>query len=173
MRRTEGTTVSYLTKKPFGIPLLFLLAMGNWGNTPSPPLDPNAPPPVGNDGELVLEGDGERTVYLVQTARMSKGTLRIEGEKVDGRAQFVMILDLTDALSDGQVLDTHAMRQTALTVRSSSHLVDPGGSERPISGGSIKVRHANGSGPWEVDGDVELSTGMGPLGGTLKARVRA
>jgi hypothetical protein len=109
----------------------------------------------------------------VQTARLSEGALRIEGEKVDGKAQFVLILDIAEAIYDGQALDTQAMRQATLTVASGSYLVDLSGSERPISGGTIKIRQASGNGPWEVDGDADLSTAMGSLGGTLEARVKA
>lgn len=153
--------MAFFSNRSLGLPLLVLLAMGNWGNTPSPPLDSNAPDPVGNEGELVLDGE----TYLIQSARLSGGSLSLLGERVGGNPRF----SLSATFSGGDV-DAESLRGASLGVDSGTVEVD--GDQRAISGGSIKLSSASGSGPWEVDGEVVLNSSQGSLQGTLRARVQ-
>ena len=50
--------------------LFYLLAMGNWVGSYSPPVDESAPEAVGNAGTLTLEGDGENLEFSLQPLRL-------------------------------------------------------------------------------------------------------
>lgn len=165
-RDEEVCWMRKLSFSRFGLPMLALLAMGSWGNTPTPPLDSGAPGPVGNDGELTLEADGERETYLVQSALLTGDSLRVEGESVGGRPQFSLTLSLPGGFVEGD-----SLRSATLSV-TSGHLVCDG-EERSIGGGSLTISSASGSGPWEIDGEVALDDGSDTFwSGRLQARVR-
>lgn len=148
---------------------LLLMAMGSWGNTPSPPLDSEAPDPVGNEGELQLDVGDERATYLIQSAHLSDGALLLEGESVGGQPLFVLSAQLPREAFDGKNLDTRAVRSVSLEVRSATFQdVDP------ISLGSLTLLNITGSGPWQIDGELQLTTSLGDsYRGTLQTRLRS
>ena len=139
--------------------LTALMAMGNWINTPSPPVDPDAPEPVGNEGELTLDIDGATERYLVHSARLSDSELHLSGEPVQGHPLFTLEL----------VADEQAGRGRTFEV--GSGFVEALGT---VAGGSVEVIAWTGDGPWELDAEVTLRADSGDTcQGTLKARVRA
>lgn len=145
----------------FRIPnsLLLLMAMGNWINTPSPPVDPDAPEPMGNEGELTLALDGVTQRYLVHSAHWSDSELHLSGEPVQGRPLFSLEL----------LADTRAIRSKTFEVKSG--YVEALGT---IAGGSVEVIAWTGHGPWELDAEIILAADSGQSSqGTLQARVRA
>jgi hypothetical protein len=142
-------------------PLLLLLAMGNWINTPSPALDSNAPAPQGNDGQLQLELDGGQT-YLLHSATLGEGALLLTGETVGDSPTFVLRAELPDADSSPP-----AWRGQTLKLRSGTV------GERRFPGGSLSVISVTGQGPWELDAEVVLSGSEGDsFSGQLQARLR-
>lgn len=142
-----------------------LLAMGNWGNTPSPPLDSGAPDPVGNEGELRLDVDGKQTVYLIQSARLSESGLSFEGEKVGGQPNFT----LTASLPDG-AFDASSVRGKRLEIQNATFR----DIAKSVSAGTLSLVSITGSGPWEIDGELEFTNDSGDsVEGKFQARLRA
>ena len=148
--------------------LLALMAMGNWVNTNSPPLDSDAPSAKGNAGQLTLDIDGEQTTYSIESASIDGNTLNIRGEAVGGKAQFSLSASLPNRAIEDATLNPKALRGASLAV--SSGTVTVGEEEQSVSG-SIKISSATGSGPWELDGEVALTGGGQSLSGSLQARV--
>lgn len=148
--------------------LLFLMAMGNWVNSHSPPLDTDAPSAKGNAGQLSLDIDGEQTTYSIESASISGDTLTIRGEAVGGKAQFHFSASLPNRAIEDGTLNAKALRGASLSITSGT--VTVGEEEQSVSG-SIKISSATGSGPWEIDGEVALTGAGQPLSGSLQARV--
>lgn len=147
------------------IQLLTLLAMGNWGNTPSPPLDSDAPDPVGNDGELHLEVGDERVTYLIHSARLTDEALQLEGEKINDQPLFTLSAKLPEGAFDGQNL----ARSISLEVSSATFR-----ELESITNGSLTLVATTGSGSWEVDSELQLTGSSGDrYEGRLQARLRA
>lgn len=149
--------------------LFTLLAMGNWGNTPTPPPDPNAPDPVGNEGELHLRMSGRSHSYLIRSARLNHQTLVLEGEAIGGQPVFSISASLPEGVSAGASVDTEALRGKRCSIHSASF---PEFQEE-VANGSLHLLSVTGSGPWEIDAEVELTSNSGDSGeGKLQARLR-
>ena len=149
-----------------GLTLLALLAMGNWVNTPSPPLDGDAPSPKGNEGQLALQSH-DSPPLLLQSVNFEEACLVFEGETIDGGPQFILHATLpVEALQDG-ALQTASLRGSSLPLASGALL----GEE--LSGGTISIGSITGSGPWELDAEVVLTSVAGETyHGQLQARIR-
>lgn len=155
---------------PLRLPLLILLAMGNWVNTNSPPLDPDAPAASGNSGRLLLDIDGESLAYSIQSATLSGDTISLQGEAVGGKTQFSLSARLPGRVIREGVLKVAALRGATLTVVSGSLLAD--GRQQHLTGGTLKLTSATGHGPWELDGEAQLE-GESLYQGRLEVRVTA
>ncbi len=156
--------------------LLALMAMGNWTNTPSPPNDPNAPPAVGNAGEVRLDVDGEDVAIQLQSAQISGRTLTLEGEDQNAEACTVLSFELPETAFPKEELDVKELRHSGLTLCSvcnSQIWIDRTGDLVAVTGGTLGIVQATGSGPWEFDGTIELTTQEGPAMGTFQARVNS
>lgn len=151
--------------------LFVLMAMGNWGNTPTPPLDSSAPAPVGNDGELRLNGNGQSREYRVQSARLSAGGLVVAGEAVGGEPEFRLQLERAAEPDQEAAPNLEALRSAVFRVVGGSLEVE--GEHTTLTGGLVTVTSASGSGPWEVDGKVHLEAESGAsFDGAIELRVR-
>lgn len=150
--------------------LLTSLALGNWGNTPSAPNDPDAPSSSGNEGELRLEHDGSEFTYLVQSARFHGGTLNLDGESLNGSPQFVLTAELSDSSASD---DLGKIRGQSLRVAASGSKVwiEESGDFSTVTGGVLTVTNVTGSGPWEIDATLQLNSAEGAITGTLSAKV--
>lgn len=149
--------------------MLALLAMGNWVNTNSPPLDGGAPGASGNSGELELEIDGETYICSVQSAMLAGDTLRLQGELVGGKPQFSISAHMPRRSLNDSGLRLEALRGASLAVNSAALELD--GKTVALSGGTIKLSSATGSGPWEFDGDLLLQGESQTYRGSLQVRV--
>lgn len=148
--------------------LLFLFALGSWGKTPTPANDPNAPASSGNDGELTLQVDGQSRSFLVQSARLTSEQspyLVIEGETLGEAPQFVLRADLPNPELPQ---DLGRLKHVPLLLTPSQI-----GQDLPVAGGRLRLLQITGSGPWEIDAELELDTPQGMVQGSLQARVRS
>lgn len=146
------------------------LAMGNWGNTPTPPDDESAPPAVGNDGELRLEGQR----LLVHSARLrdldGHSVLQVEGEHVHGVPLFQLAFRLPDSLDPGQPKRL-AGQDIPLLLGEFQETLD-----LPHCGsagsGTLSVSAVTGEGPWEVDGELEITCDSEAMNGEIRFRLK-
>lgn len=159
-----------MSAESMGMERLFtLLAMGNWGNTPSPPLDPDAPDSVGNEGELHLEMSGRSHSYLIESARLTSEALVIEGEAMGGLPVFRLSASLPEGVGRGATVDAEAWRGKTCPIHSASF---PELEEETVSG-SLRLLSITGANPWEIDAELELTSTSGDSGeGKLQARLR-
>jgi hypothetical protein len=156
------------------------MAFGNWVNSKTPPNDPNAGPPVGNEGGLTVKTpDGEQnhgiqSAHLVQT---DEGALmRIRGEATSGSPRLVLFA----RLGENKPLDKPATGQKFNVLpglpedkRPSMIWLESQGDFVQIKGGTITVVNATGSNPWEIDAEVQLDTQAGKMSGKLEVRLRS
>lgn len=138
------------------------MAMGNWGNTPTPPNDPKAPGPVGNDGEFSLKFEKRRFHAHVQFARCAEGALYVQGESLGEGPLFELVAELPQADSTPATL-----REATLALAEGSYLCLE--DERVPLSGSLEITSVTGSGPWEMDANVQTSEASG----SLQVRVRS
>jgi hypothetical protein len=152
--------------------LFYLLAMGNWVGSYSPPVDESAPEAVGNAGTLTLEGDGENLEFSLQPLRLYKSPehtlLRIEGEPVSQRPGVLLMIDVSEI--------PQLQEHPALEVEETAALggkISSGPWPQPVNvtSGSLAITSMTGSGPWEMDADIALQTSQGPFRGQIKARL--
>lgn len=142
--------------------------MGSWGKTPTPANDSDAPGPAGNDGELTLQIDGQSRRFLVQSARLTSERspyLVVEGEMVGGTPQFELLADLPNP-----ELPQDLGRLEHVPLRLAPSKI---GEDLPVAGGRLRLLQITGSGPWEIDADLELDTPLGMIQGNLQARVQS
>lgn len=146
------------------------LAMGNWGNTPTPPDDQSAPPAVGNDGELHLEGQ----TLLVHSARLKDldghHVLQIEGEHVHGVPLFQLAFRLSESFDPAQP-KLLSGRHIPLLLGEFQETLD-----LPRCGsadtGNLVISTVTGEGPWEVDGELEIHCDADAMSGRIGFRLR-
>ncbi len=152
--------------------LLYLLAMGSWVGSYSPPVDENAPDAVGNAGNLTLEGDGEKLEFSLQPLKLYKSPdhklIRIEGEPEAERPGILLMLDVSDVEQLQEESAAKVEETAALGGKISS---GPWPESVTVTSGQMKVTSITGSGPWEVDADIALQTSQGPFTGRLQARL--
>jgi hypothetical protein len=153
--------------------MLALMALGSWGKTHTPPNDDSAPDPVGNQGELTIQIDGEENRYLVDSAKLHKDRapyLSVRGESVGGEPVFFLHLDSPHSKVP---TDFSKLSHVSLPLSSVSRSwLNDGTDERiAISGGSLRILQVTGSGPWEIDAELEFETALGGLSGALSTKV--
>ena len=147
------------------------MAMGNWGNTPTPPDDQSAPPAVGNDGELHLEGQ----TLLVHSARLKDldghQVLQVEGEHVRGVPLFQLAFRLSESLDPGQpkLLSGHHIPLLLGEFQDTLDLPYCGSA----GSGELAISAVTGEGPWEVDGELEIACDSEAMNGKISFRLRA
>lgn len=163
--------------------LLTSLALGNWGNTPSPPNDPNAPPPVGNQGEFTLSIDDQELAFSIQSARFltenREANLVITGEPFKNGSLFRLTAMLPSGFSSQEPATVDQLKGASLPLRSPSAddelqsriWFDSENKFLSLSEGVLQVLSVTGTGPWEMDASVRLTTTFGSHQGNLKVRI--
>ena len=158
---------------------LLLLAMGNWVNSQTAPLDPDAPGPSGTAGSLRVSRSGEESELAVHQAsllRQGEGRyLFVEGEPSGSGPSFALAIHLSETT---QKRFDQASYKTSdrFPVRPDSAIVgsveDPESNQQvTVTQGAFRVLSVTGSGPWELDAELELEVSGGDISAFLKARV--
>ena len=152
--------------------LFYLLAMGSWVGTHSPPLDEDAPDAVGNAGSLELQGDGETLEFSLQAMKLYESSdfrlLRIEAEPVANRPGLLLLLEVSE-LTRLRKLPARKVEETpAVGGKISS---GPWPEPVTVKSGQVTLTSLTGSGPWEMDAEIALQTSQGPFTGRLQARL--
>ena len=158
---------------------LLLLAMGNWVNSQAAPLDPSAPAPSGNAGSLVVSHSGGKSELHVQRAYLAEQGenryLWVEGESSRSGPSFTLAIRLTDS-SQERFGQASYRPSESLPAQAGSLITgtieDPRSNQQVmITGGGFRVLSVTGSGPWELDAELELQGSDTDLTAFLKARV--
>lgn len=146
--------------------------MGSWVGSYSPPVDGNAPDPVGNAGTLTLEGDGEKLEFSLQPLKLYKSPdhklLRIEGEPESQRPGIILMIDVSELKQLQEHPATEIEETAAIGGKISS---GPWPESVTVTSGRLTITSMTGSGPWEIDADLALQTSQGPFTGRLQARL--
>lgn len=152
--------------------LFCLLAMGGWVGSYSPPVDENAPDPVGNAGTLTLEGDGEKLEFSLQPLRLYRSPdhklIRIEGEPESQRPGVLLLIDVSEL---ARLRDHPADEVEEIAALGGKIASGPWPDPVTVTSGRMAITSMTGSGPWEVDADIALQTSQGPFTGRLQARL--
>lgn len=137
------------------------MALGNWVNTPSPPLDEDSAPSVGNEGKLLLRLEEQEWPFSVDRAVLTESEnqtqLELAGEPWGQSRLFNLKFSLPE---DWDKADPSGRGRPHLcpSCQGEECFLEVDGEKITVTEGHLQLTGVTGSGPWEVDGQGFLST---------------
>ena len=161
--------------------LLTGLAMGNWGSTPSPDSDTTAPRPVGNEGELKLTQGKRERIYALDVVRWAVSEsdsamtpyLKILGEPSYGQPEMALYVKLPVGVEDKALLHMPLdLLATEPGFETQAYALFPDDDHKVhFEQGSFTLIRMTGSGPWQIDAEIECQTEEKSFTGFLKSKL--